>query len=715
MADTRERFADEVLAGSKLLPAPDEPLVRDVEMRRAVGALFDAAQAMLDDGSVSVVVLAARRLVCLYELLVELGMAPLEGGLVVSDRFLESEPPLRELASHGGILVLDDSVVVGTTLRRLHDWLSRNLPSGCTLRYRAVCRDRQQIADFLFDGMDFDTILERDSNAVQRLSQELVTVLFAHLIPFFSDFPIGRPIKVDRDRWINLLETTGWHVADVTAPGLEIWGRAFALIPADEKFQTYLTRLVPEVAALVDAIKIRLYVRPSDDEFEVVPVALALLAPASPDSLDEALAAIRGASSPGDDLAVPNCEGWRPEAKHRLVQMYAASGALAEIWPTFAQSLPGVGDLDHHRLWLMPVKLYFGPDADDVVSAFDHLVSLYAKTAAGTYPIPANVRGPTATASILDDERVVLLFIETRTLLAKLGAPDAPDRGEITKLGTVIGHAVSSIFGDVDRNEERNQRRDIRRLGSLERYRDWARDNDRVLEQGFTLADLVERLWPETARGDSWSRALISLGIDEGNDLGVVVPITRYDASRDLAYRSYRLGETAQLASSPLVLLTFGTADLEPDRFVTAMRSGQAPVETVKTSVRSAFDVEFGDEDPEDVVRRLLPLGRPIEQYEVRVDEIDVDDGRFLSTVDGIDADLDTVSFPLARLPDASLTTLARGDRFRWTIYEKQDDAWKVRSSEIERVTSPPIDLEALRRNAATLPSVEPGGDGSPG
>lgn len=77
-----------------------------------------------------------------------------------------------------------------------------------------------------------------------------------------------------------------------------------------------------------------------------------------------------------------------------------------------------------------------------------------------------------------------------------------------------------------------------------------------------SVRELVTALSPVQKTDSTWFRGLISLGIDAGNDLGIVVPDTQFNVSRGIVYRCYRLGETAFLADRPLV----STLQDEPTR-----------------------------------------------------------------------------------------------------------------------------------------------------
>src|ERR1700739_2911137 len=134
--------------------------VEDQDLRRGIVELFAQARARAQAGEVDVVVLAARRLACVYQLLVDRGMEPLTSHCdVVSDRFLDVPGPW----SWRKVIVLDDSVVVGTTLLRIHGEISERIADDGRVSCLAVCVDTEQSADYLLKEVGLDSLFNRSS------------------------------------------------------------------------------------------------------------------------------------------------------------------------------------------------------------------------------------------------------------------------------------------------------------------------------------------------------------------------------------------------------------------------------------------------------------------------------------------------------------------------------------------------------------------------
>jgi hypothetical protein len=552
---------------------PALPAIRDDDLRAGIFQLFRQTQILIDANQVQVVILAARRLACLYDLLVRAGMPRIRGAMVVSDRYLELREKDLQVT---GVMILDDSVVLGTTLHRLFSDASACYPTA-RIYCRTVVVDRDQRAEYLLEPLNFDSLYERGSDDVRTFAADLVQALSQEQIPFFTDYLATKPRAVPQAAWIEYLRSPGWHVADVTAPLLgHEQQQALAQVPSDATRRTILSRLIPPVAAISDTFKIRSYLRTEGATVRVVFVPLAILAPCTPQALDACLEAMQAEPA---RVLLKVWNTWAPEARQRVIQLYASLCVLKEA----ADDLPVIfSEREIASLFadlLDPTRLhvYFGEHAETIAELLDTAVTSYGETQADPDRQPTQYRLDVPTSSgLLDDGGIQNILFETRELIADIGLPARPDVGMLTKVGLIFAHAFSSIFGYVNDAFELPQRDEIRRLGSIEAYERWLETGStRLINQGLTLREMTEALVPECLLGDSWQRSLVSLGIDMGNDLGIVVPVTRYDARRDVVYRCYRLGETAHLASRPLVTVV---QEEEPvyDELTKAVNDGYA-------------------------------------------------------------------------------------------------------------------------------------------
>lgn len=688
--------------------------VSDPELRTGVGRLFEDAQRLCRENSINLVVLTARRLACLYQLLVQHGMPELDGCEVVSDRFLDANPELDWASTR--VLLLDDSVVVGTTLLRLHDELRSR---AAVVLCRSVCLDVDQQATYLLEDADFQPLHERSSQEVQTFSREVVVALFEHQVPFFSDFPVTRPVTFTTKAWRRYLRSPDWHVADVTAPLLERSDRqALAQIPTEEHIQRLLSRIVPSASALVDSFKVRLYARTTDAGISVVFVPIAMLASCKPAALDDALSEFAIAMRRTSERFEISWRRSSPVAKHRLVQIYLSACLLAEVWPRVHDTAIDAAPLSEGLLEPLPVSLYFGfgSMASAVTSAFGTVIESYQSTPVDHFEPSPQVRlDQPAPSLLLKEEPIQDVLWEARELIAAVGVPEQPSKGELTKVGLIFAHAVSSIFGFVNREYEEPQRAEIRALGSRAEYEKLFGDGERrYLNQGFTMRELTSALIPDYMTGSPWSRSLVSLGLDAGNDLGIIVPVTRHDPKRDVVFRSYRLGETANLAGYPLSRAVHSedidefTATLNsgfPAFAVTARIAGRRWKITTRRAGAPSFDALRVQ------ILRTFP-GRVVSRFDGIVTSVEDDyfDAELLSPL--LD-DHRVARMKRNQITNSSRLPLKPGVSFAWSVFELEDGDAKNRTSRIRLRPSPPLHSERLYRGLPAVAHLAHGDDSS--
>lgn len=550
-------------ARSEYLSVADEALVHvsNRSYRHALAGLFADAQAEVNAGTASLVILAARRLACVYQLLRAAGMPPLVGCDVVSDRYLDSRPERNWAAER--VLVLDESIVVGTTLRRLHDRLIEEFGvERGHIRFRTVCVDRNQIARYLIDDLDVVAVIDAPTSDVEKFSSDLVVSFFSELVPFFSDFPVTSRLVFDEAAFKLMLDSSDWSVADATAPLLDHTGTTtVSLIPRAATLRRLESRMLPSAAELLDGLKVRLFTRQTGTTNHIVVVPLAFVGATSTSVLNQVLADIAESLRGQDRRFGIRWEDWRPEAKHRLVQMYLSACLLADVWPLIQTALVEPSKLGREVLDSSQASLYFGEASTSILDAFEEVVATFGGTEEGVHhpPVRRRLASPPPSA-LLNRPGLEDTLAEAREILQFDGGgagaivvPDEPDQGKVTKVGLIFFHTIASIFGYINREYEEPQRAEIRALKSLPVYVSWLSvSGGRVLDHGLTMRELATALLPERVAGQPWDRLLVSLGIDGGNDLGIIVPTTRWDEDADVVYRLYRIGETAFLADRPL-------------------------------------------------------------------------------------------------------------------------------------------------------------------
>lgn len=667
--------------------------ISDPELRHGVFDLFEQARAMAIAGEVDLVVLAARRLACVYQLMVAHGMEPLPSDCtVVSDRFLDVDLQNGPVKWNSA-LILDDSVILGTTLLRLHKDVSDKLGGSARIASRAVCVDVDQSAQYMLDAVNFTALHKRDWEAVQQFSEEVVVALFDGGIPFFSDFPTTAPLSFTTSEWEKHLQNADWRVADVTAPLFDGTRReALVQVPTDNVVDEFVSRIPRAVAALVDDFKVRSYATIGDEDPEVRLVPIAMLAPCSPAELDAALEEVVG----GDGT----WRAWHPITKHRLVQMFASSCALDLM---LATSGGPYSSLSASMLDGLQIDLYFGDSSGDVTDVFDAAIARFrdAPRTDANRPPRDLLRRP-APSWVLNDDAVREVLWANAELISYTGLPEMPDPGTASKVGLVFAHAISSVFGFITAELEIPQRRQIRDLGDLKKYDALfgQMPERRVLAQGITMRDLMEALAPQLLAGSAWSRSLVSLGVDIGNDLGIVVPVTRYDERQNLVYRSYRLGETAPLAGKPLAR---SAVDSDWDCFAQAAQRG-APIKNALVPLTERHLPAVVDSAPLDTLRDTIVRAVPgVVVHRLEGVVLEVTESEFTAEFrdDELEPPVRFTTFPRNQL-GRNRYAIKRGSLVVWTVMDRQDDI-PERTSRVQIRREPPLDTAQMTYDAAAL------------
>ncbi len=516
-------------------------------------------------------------------MVVEAGFRELEGVTVISDRALEGSVRLQ---AGQPVLLVDDAIILGTTLVDLYDVVAGMVGGSASVEVLVawVDEDRRN-ADFLQHlGLPLRGVgapLARPQKVLEAGAEDIARALYQAGRPYFTDFPLVEEIEVDREIWERLKGTSRWMAADVSPPA-EFAGahrQAITFVPRAEVERTIRARGVAEAMGVLEGLKVRTYATvdgPGTVALRIVPIGL-------PGAMTKAhlvrtLAAVQARLAlVGDEEPGPLPHGWRdwrPAAQHRLLQMYLSTCLLAEFW----KDLNAAGDRRALHAGMLDdthISCYFGPvDSAIVRTSFDDALVAYEE-AGGDEPVAATV--PLSPRSGLAGKRQVRQsatrvrhtsaeFLEAAEHLGSLvrsGPPSVPAPGEVAKVDRFWVHRILSIFGDVDTHLERPQEEELRKLSYAEykQRRDEQSSraegaDERIVKLGIAMVELADLVGLAGSRDDDdegcWSRALLSLAIDVGNDMGVVVPSTvAARGKRGPVFRQYRSGEMAFAVNVP--------------------------------------------------------------------------------------------------------------------------------------------------------------------
>jgi hypothetical protein len=231
--------------------------------------MVSRAHSDLESGEVDVVVVAARRMSCLYALLREQGLGSPEKGVVTSDRFLELQ--FNRDWWHGkNVRILDDSWITGRTVNDRIGRISEFVGRHGSVSAEVVVASISVPSDVHF--VTEPVKLEREEFSL--LHQDFARVMGNSLVPYFTDFVVSNDQQTSSISFEELLQTPNWVTVDVTNSAIAgTRYKTFSLIPRGE-FREKITSTLGGLAPLLEICKFRLFVEDSgvDVRFRVVPI-----------------------------------------------------------------------------------------------------------------------------------------------------------------------------------------------------------------------------------------------------------------------------------------------------------------------------------------------------------------------------------------------------------------------------------------------------------
>jgi hypothetical protein len=676
---------------------PELDPISNERLRDALQRVFERAMALVQrhDGTERMlIVLVSRRMTCLYDMLRRVQLVDFGGAEVVSDRALDSNSLALRNRS---VLLLDDAFILGSTLTDLFDKLSAR---GAHVTPIVACVDEERYSPALLAhvGLDFSNESpERcTTKELERFGLDLAGCLYRAGVPYFSDFPVVRELRLQADAFDAVLRTDRWYVADVTpVPAFAGPGRqGYSLVPRDDVATSIRSRLAGTVGAIAELLKVRIYVQELDSERAIRIVPIGVPGAVTLRRLNRELTAV--AESLGDTKARLGWRSWEAAAKHRLLQMYLSTAVLAEVWrdiyPLNQQPL------NMELLERTHVELYFGEDdRDAVLSAFDLAVAAYTRASEDR-----DWRGldpPIIPNSGLGDRTEVRRGIATNGVLVETAAelsdslqvfrsmvpPTAPAPSEICAVDRFWAHQVLQVFGLVDEKLERPQERQLREY-EYDRYFAYSTaDGDetvgpRVIKQGITVAELSRLMAPEFRGHKEWDRVVFSFAIDVGNDLGVVVPSTKALGATGPVFRQYRSGETAFLvnrAHAAIARSDSSASAVDLDWYT-------------KQALRSDPDIDVDSfvEELRRIDAASFQCGELLQIWDATVTDI-TENHVELDVASRLTDAVDTARLELGMFGPADRSVLVLGARVEWIVVGRTDERGRPHRQATVRVLQP--------------------------
>lgn len=668
--------------GRSVLRFVDDEAARDA----LLGAFRQAGQTTAAAGGKVLVMLASQRVACIYEMLAGGG----EIERFDPDRF----EVVGSLAADTGrvvcagrrVVLIDDAARHGDSLARRCDELRDQVGDRGAVTVLAALRDKDRASPAAMQRLGIRPEeqggpLERSSAQLDDWALQTATCLYRSLTPLCADLPALKPIDAPAAAVDELLATRRWLTADVTAPIAGAGQRACTLVPAAGTEDLIRSKAPAALMEIAELLKVRLWAAAPQAgvrRLRVVPVGAP--AAAMPAQLDAILHALPGELLGAGDAGV-RWERWRPRGKHRLLQWLISACVAAEFWHDLTEAGAATGELGPDCVEEGLLRLCFGPDADAAVAAFGRAAAVYRDADAGGGP-PVRDPFPFEPESALrrDPTAQRTMFL-MRGLISGVEPPEPPP-GDTTRLAghmiwvqrvlTVFAAAEGQATRPAGRSEARSPAAASERLGR------------RTADGGVRLGELARAVTGAAGPGDVWRRALPSLALDIGIDLGVAVPATADNGRAQPVFRQYQPGRGAFLVGKPHNRLRDAGPQNVASRldYLTRHALEQTrPADVTETGWALAEAAR---------IRRAIPDVCLLQRWVGQV--VEVEDGwftaDFVTTIGG--EDVERGAFRAAEtLNGPDRESLGVGAIVEWLVYGPDDTAPEG-TSRVMRVTHPP-------------------------
>ncbi len=480
-----------------------------------------------------VLIFMARKSLCLYDVLLRLGIPPVER-IVVSDRILDMRlDPLMGKK----IALIDDSIILGTTLAKSKHHLETK--AKATVEVHAFCVDTKWWQKELIKP---DSIaLELDDRQVMSFCAAEVRAMSLVPRPYLVDFPLSRPVRIRIADSQCLLSSVQWSSHSIST---EIQERhhvaVLTFFPSELAISETYSGFGSELTNLLEIIKVRAFVRTHDDVHWLQIVPIATLKPIREMDLQLLLQSLLSkiSNASGTDISNLLYSAQTPHAQHRLVQFILSTALGSNFMQSVAESVDSVTQKDFDQV---EAERHYGPWLGNELSsiALHSQAALSKNGARGAITIiPARMpdtamnwinnsltMSDTMRSNTTTSENQVNLISDfAEIFLGLYDSREIPAREEAQKLGNAVLNAPSSEAPNRDR-----------------------------LEQGLPWSAIVNHLLLKyDLQPTDEIQNVFSLVLDLCNDLGISVPVTCL--REGIVFRGYRHGEDVRFSDAELAL-----------------------------------------------------------------------------------------------------------------------------------------------------------------
>ncbi len=469
---------------------------------------------------VDVLVLTARKAVCLFHCLEYLGLFVPGKRLVISERWMDHD---RSWLANKRVAIIDEVIVTGTSIYRLNQELEKAGVSNVQVHCLFV-NGSYFVEDFFKNIALSRSYIKLTGEEAQALSTAIVEAMYTIPRPYSVDYPMSTWTKVSKAQLSRLKALPGWQTVE------RHW---MAPDRISDRNKVAYFRITPreELAFEIDQalganifsrclIKIRLYGYFSGSGtsrnffFRIVPYVV--LGELAVEDFNHVFAQLVSQLTLSDqEIAMTSCV--TEESRLRLIQ-YVLSGRLAEFWIS--------------QLAAMDVPVSFRQDSAELNYIFPSSLHEIIEKLTHQIRVPRlSVRWP---------ERHVGL---NPNIL--VGMPERKDSPTYYRL--------VEPFSKMYHDKELSLRKLALELGkeifTSSRYKDLLNR----LDKGISVDNLREHSKSDQV---GVSESVLSDFLDLGIDSGVVVPITACSTINGTKhiYRAYRHGEETPIVDRDLAM-----------------------------------------------------------------------------------------------------------------------------------------------------------------
>ena len=479
-----------------------------------------------------VLMFMARKSLCLYDVLVRLGIPPVER-CVVSDRVLDMS--LEKLAGKR-VALIDDTLILGTTLAKAKQQL---LDAGVgDVRVHTFCVDDKWWCKDLIDPDHVGIHLADDR--VMTFCSAAVRAMSLLPRPYLVDFPLSRPLKVPSDEAQCFLSDIEWRAYNISSQLQRKFNvSSLSFFPNADAEERILSAMGSSFRSLIDILKVRGFARKNRDVYWLQIVPIVVLKPIRTGELQEALKlaliGVRGLDDSNRDLLLSYAN--TPQSQQRLLQYLLSCIIGHQFIGSMRQALsrPLRFSFD-----MVETDRHYGPWLHDPMKALTETDALEG--------MQAFVAPPSFSACQLP-EAVRNLALKSQQDGSRGEAPNLFRKDDIYNLIPGFSEVFLSLYDE----REIPARREAKKLGSKVLSDRGAIPHRSRLEVGLPWPNIVEHLLRHYGiQRTAPLEQVFSLVLDFCNDQGIAVPVTCL--LDGVVYRAFRHGEDVKFTDAELSL-----------------------------------------------------------------------------------------------------------------------------------------------------------------